>query len=86
MNTLKIVVHILTGSILSWQLQECGLEQLEQQGPCSLSLVLNPSDRKEIPINNIYILSYRSFEIMCDSNTYGFLTSTVTIRLQYSIK
>ena len=34
----------------------------------------------------IYILNYRSFEIMCDSNTYSFLTSPVTIRLQYSIK
>lgn len=34
----------------------------------------------------IYILSYRSFEIMCDSNTHGFLSSTVTVRLQYSIK
>jgi hypothetical protein len=34
----------------------------------------------------IIILSYRSFEIMCYSNTYRFLTGTVTIKLQYSIK
>jgi hypothetical protein len=34
----------------------------------------------------ICILSYRSFEIMCESNAYGFLTCKVKIRLQYSIK
>ena len=34
----------------------------------------------------IFILSHRSFEIMCDSNTFGFQTGAVTIRLQDSIK
>lgn len=53
-HTWKNAVHILTENILSWQLQEIGLEQRKQQGPCSVPLVLNPSNRKETPINNIY--------------------------------
>jgi len=53
-HTWKNAVHILTGNILSWQLREFGLEQHEQQGPCSVPLVLNPSNRKETPINNTY--------------------------------